>query len=310
MKLIEQCWFLGQVFYVITCILAKISIILTLLRITVNRIHIAILYAAMSLAIVVGLLFLFFTIFQCSPVNHFWNRFSESGKCIDVNALIDIAYVYSVGAAVTDFTIGLLPAFMIWNLRMGRRQKMAVAGILGLGCVFVFPPPSFISSSQALTHDNSASAAVIVRIPYLHHYADIQFLYKTTNISIWSNIEAGLGITAGSLTTLRPLIRFFREVSSGSRSYGQNPGSFPLSSTLNNTPYHQSKVDQDDAQRLWMGPVENDNYHGVRTVVLGNGRVAAAPVSSSEEELNPHGQPGTTTTVMGSRELGRMGKRG
>lgn len=294
----------------VTCIVAKISIILTLLRITVNRIHIAILYATMSLAIIVGLLFLFFTVFQCSPVNHFWNRFSESGKCIDVNILIDIAYVYSVGAAVTDFTIGLLPAFMIWNLRMGRREKVAVAGILGLGCMFVFPSPSIISSSQGLTHDNSASAAVIVRIPYLQHYADIQFLYRTTNISIWSNIEAGLGITAGSLTTLRPLIRFFREVSSGSRSYSRNPGSFPLSSTLNNTPYHQSKVDQDDAQRLWMGPVENDNYHGVRTVVLGNGRVAAAPVSSSEEELNPHGQPGNTTTVMESRELGRMGKRG
>lgn len=120
-----------------TCIAAKISIILSLLRITVNRIHNFILYAATGVAVSVGLLFLFFTIFQCSPVNYFWNRYTEPGKCIDVYVLIDIAYVYSVGAAITDFTIGLLPAFMIWNLRMSRRDKIAVAGILSLGCMFV-----------------------------------------------------------------------------------------------------------------------------------------------------------------------------
>ena len=286
--------------------MAKISIILTLLRITVNRIHVVILYAAMGLATVVGLLFFFFTIFQCTPVNAFWNRFSGNGKCIDTDILIDIAYVYSVGAAITDFTIGLLPAFMIWNLRMTTRDKVAVAGILGLGCMFVFLRSIFHLCFAHVNQSHRASAAVIVRIPYVHNYKDVQFLYKTTNISIWSNIEAGLGITAGSLTTLRPLIRFFREHSYGSRSHTRNPGSFPLSSTMGqNTPNIQSKMDHDDAQQLWTGPVETDNYHGVRTVVLGNGRVAAAPVSSSEEELTH------PNTVMGSRELGRrmMSKR-
>ena len=170
--------------------MAKISVILTLLRITVHRIHVAILYAAMGIATVVGLLFFFFTIFQCSPVSAFWNRLSGTGKCIDTDILIDIAYVYSVGAAITDFTIGLLPAFMIWNLRMTTRDKVAVAGILGLGCMSVFLS---IVDLRSHTHANQfyrASAAVIVRIPYVHHYKDIEFLYKTTNISIWSNIEA------------------------------------------------------------------------------------------------------------------------
>ncbi|ODM21332.1 hypothetical protein SI65_02175 [Aspergillus cristatus] len=276
------CWWLGQIFYITTCIVAKTSIILSLLRITVNRIHIGILYGAMGLNMLVGLLFFFFTIFQCTPINHFWNRLDQdSGKCIDVWVLIGIAYLYSVGSAITDFIIGLLPAFMIWNLRMSRRDKIAVSGILSLGCI--------------------ASAAVIVRIPYIRHYADREFLYKTTNISIWSNIEASLGITAGSLTTLRPLIRFFRKASTGSHSYSRNPGSYPLSSTLgNNTPYHQSKLE--DAQQLWTGGRDFEAY-GVRTVVLGNGRVAAAPANSSEEELNPH-----PNTVMGTREMRRMRK--
>jgi len=92
----------------------------------------------MGLNMIVGLLFFFFTVFQCTPVNHFWNRLDQdSGKCIDVQILLGIAYLYSVGAAITDFVIGLLPAFMIWNLRMSRRDKIAVGGILSLGCMFV-----------------------------------------------------------------------------------------------------------------------------------------------------------------------------
>jgi len=141
-----------------------------------------------------------------------------------------------------------------------------------------------------------AGLAVIIRFPYLKHYADKQFLYKTANVAIWSNIEAGLGITAGSLPTLRPLVQFFREASQA--SFSRNPGSYPLSTTLgNNTSLQQSKVAQ-DTQQLW--PSDKDiEAHGVHTVVLSNGRVAAAPATSSEEDLN---------TVMGSRDLGQMRK--
>ena len=132
-----KCWWLGQILYVSTCVVAKISIIITLLRITVERIHAWILYAAISLATVVGFIFFFFTIFQCHPVNFFWNNLGEKGTCIDKNLLIGIAYLYSVGAAVTDLIIGLLPIALIWNLRMNSRTKFAIAGILGIGCMYV-----------------------------------------------------------------------------------------------------------------------------------------------------------------------------
>lgn len=126
--------------YVVTCIIAKISIIISLLRITIDRIHVIVLYTAMAMSIIVGLLFFFFTIFQCRPVDIFWNRFTEKGTCIDVDVLIAIAYVYTAGAALTDLTIGLLPVFLIWNLKMNPRSKLAIVGILSIGCMFVFPP--------------------------------------------------------------------------------------------------------------------------------------------------------------------------
>lgn len=95
----------------------------------------------MTLATTVGIIFFFFTIFQCTPVNFFWNRAQPgaSGTCVNNGVLIGIAYLYSVGAAITDLTIGMLPIALIWNLRMNKRTKCAVAGILGIGCMFVIP---------------------------------------------------------------------------------------------------------------------------------------------------------------------------
>lgn len=113
--------------------LAKISIALMLLRITITRVHVWILYAIMSLSIIIGVLFFFFMVFECHPVDYFWNRFSMSGKCLDTNIVIGIVYVYSVGAALSDLAIGILPVFLIWGLRMNTRSKIAVAGILGIG---------------------------------------------------------------------------------------------------------------------------------------------------------------------------------
>ncbi|KAL5364389.1 putative integral membrane protein [Aspergillus floccosus] len=181
------CWWLGQIFYIWTCVVAKISIVLTLLRITIVRTHAIILYIITTLNVIVGLLFFFFSIFQCKPIDFFWDRMTKRGTCLDPDLLLGIVYLYTVMAAVTDFTIGLLPIFMIWNLQMRRRTKFSLAVILGLGIV--------------------ASSAVIIRIPFLQTFKDEDFLYATWQISIWSNVEANLGIAAGSMSTIRPLIR-------------------------------------------------------------------------------------------------------
>lgn len=119
----------------------KISIILTLLRLAIERIHLWILYAAISFASVVGLLFLFFTVFQCRPVDYFWNKgaTTERGTCIDTDILIIIGYVYSAGAAVTDLTIVVIPVALIWNLRMNRLNKSVVLVILCIGSMSVVP---------------------------------------------------------------------------------------------------------------------------------------------------------------------------
>lgn len=109
-----------------------------LLRITVSQAHIAALYVAMALNIIAGGIFFFLTLFQCSPVSHFWHRLDQPGKCLEINIIIDLAYLCSAVAAFTDFLIGLLPALIIQHLQMSRRNKILAGGIMSLGCMLVF----------------------------------------------------------------------------------------------------------------------------------------------------------------------------
>lgn len=54
---------------------------------------------------------------------------------------------------------------------------------------------------------HSASVAVLCRMAYVMDFKNPDFLWATLDIAIWSDIEQGLAITAGSLATLRPLYR-------------------------------------------------------------------------------------------------------
>ncbi|CAG8414264.1 unnamed protein product [Penicillium salamii] len=168
------CWWLGQILYVFTCTIARLSIATTFLRLTVERIHSWILYGVMMISTAVGTVFLFFTIFQCRPVAYYWKQSSTEGRCLDINILLGIVYMYSGVAAACDFTLGSLPIFMFWRLQMNRGTKFVVSGILGLACMFVCSACSPILELMLII--GRASIAVIIRIPFLHYAGRPDFL--------------------------------------------------------------------------------------------------------------------------------------
>ncbi|KZM23401.1 uncharacterized protein EKO05_0003931 [Ascochyta rabiei] len=181
----RKCWFYCYLFYCCSMILSKISIGCFLLRISVKRVHTMIIYAAMFVSTFACTAFFFVTLFQCNPVKFFWEKSLEDGTCIDNRVIIALGFVYSIFSIIADFTFALLPAFLVWNLQLKRRTKIALIPLLTMGCV--------------------ASAAVIARLPFLPKLNSPDFLWDTIDIAIWSTVEQGLAITAGSLATLRPL---------------------------------------------------------------------------------------------------------
>lgn len=100
----------------------------------------------------------------------------------------DSTYAQSAISIVTDWTYGILPVFIVWDLQMSKQKRITLALVLGLGAI--------------------ASVATIVRVPYLVTLTQTDdFLFATVDVAIWSTVEPGVGISVVCLATLRPLFR-------------------------------------------------------------------------------------------------------
>ncbi|KAL6712378.1 hypothetical protein ACN47E_000255 [Coniothyrium glycines] len=209
----KHCWWFCYLFYAVSMICSKLSIGYLLLRISIRKLHTYIIYCAMLISVVAGGTFFFVCIFQCYPVSYMWQRRLQNGKCIDTNVISGLSYTYSVCSIISDFTFAIIPAFLVWHLQLKRRAKIALIPLITMGCI--------------------ASAAVIARIPFLKYFNSPDFLWATTDIAIWSTIEQGLAITAGSLATLRPL--FFmamHKLGLTTRASGNRPSNYGMSAPL------------------------------------------------------------------------------
>lgn len=88
-----------------------------------------------------------------------------------------------------------------------------------------------------------ASASTVIRIPYIYSIRDNNDpLFIFTDLAIWSIIENGLGLSAVSLATLRPLFkkifskdyltpRQYRKQKQSGYTHADNQGQFSLQST-------------------------------------------------------------------------------
>jgi hypothetical protein len=73
--------------------------------------------------------FIFLVIFQCLPVSYFWDK-ATPGHCVDPVVVADSTYAHSAISAISDWTFGTLPAFIIHKLQMHWRVKTSVAALL------------------------------------------------------------------------------------------------------------------------------------------------------------------------------------
>lgn len=189
-------------------IFSKISIGIFLLRIIVERIQVWFIYGALAINVMTGLVFFFVTTLQCQPVSYFWHK-GQPGTCVPIGIIIALTYLYSSLNIICDFTFALLPIFIVRKLNMKRRMKVAIIPLLSMGCI--------------------ASSAVVVRLAYVETFRNPDFLCKlsppstilhvfpfsltkriavaTVDIAIWSTVEGGLAVTAGSLACIRPLFK-------------------------------------------------------------------------------------------------------
>ncbi|PQE17462.1 hypothetical protein CJF32_00008691 [Rutstroemia sp. NJR-2017a WRK4] len=204
-------WWCCEAVYVLSNMALKLSIAIFLLRIAVDRIHRIIIYVTVITIELTSFAYFFIFILQCIPSEFFWTQYiGGKGKCVNPKVTVDASYAYSAITCACDWTLGLMPIFLVWNLQMNSRTKISVGIILAVGAI--------------------ASTATIIRLPYLYELSEVNdFLYATVDVAIWSTCETGIGITVCSLATLRPLFKSFfnRSKLFGSSSRKNTSAGFP-----------------------------------------------------------------------------------
>lgn len=209
-----RMWFmLFQLFYVLSTVPIKASICVALIRVTPRKLYRWILYTVMALTAVAAVVTDVAVLAWCKPVAATWDP--SAGKCAAGSVITNVSYFISAVSILTDWTCAILPAIILWDVQLQFRIKLPVMIILGLGFV--------------------ASAATLVRLRYLVVYnRPDKYLLNVAHIAIWSIAESGLGLIAGSMATLRPLLKYMpclgsvspsRRAMSQSRRNGVRPQS-------------------------------------------------------------------------------------
>ncbi|KAI4681049.1 uncharacterized protein J4E88_005554 [Alternaria novae-zelandiae] len=171
-------------------------------------------------------------------------------------------YFYAVSAmfvkisvAVALLRIAVGRRFFTWALWALIGATMVAALVFCIGIANIF--------AVMLALASFASCATIVRLKYLTLYSDPgEFMYSTGKIGFWSLTEVGIGLIAGSLPPLRPLLSLRIRVSAGSNSPAASGGQAYQSGINNRQPTSRSRVIAMDTFQTLGDNDEADNSDG------------------------------------------------
>lgn len=109
----------------------------SLLRITPNPVYKKIIYGIIAGSIATILTSDISVFVTCRPMAYTWDKTIEGGKCSTVQAILVLSYVFSAMNIVTDWSTAILPAFIVRDLKLSVRIKLAVTFLLGMGIMYV-----------------------------------------------------------------------------------------------------------------------------------------------------------------------------
>lgn len=240
----------------------KVALGIFFLRVVVKNWQRYVIYVTIFISTGYNIAYLFLAVFQCgNPSQFLLHEFQQ--KCSSTGTLLSINYTSGVINALSDWVFALLPISIVWSAKMPRPAKISAGCILGLGAL--------------------GSIASIIRLIYIGGLLpNFNFFSTAVNVTIWSIVEPGIGITAASLATLRPLLRSCFE-------------SMKTSLTPSDGTRRSNKKSTNGSDNTW----------------LSDDLKPASPVSFSERKgygPGPNWEDRNITTVIGnSRVMEKMG---
>ena len=113
----------------------KISLGLFFLRAMATTWHRHVIYAAVGISTIFGVLYFFFTVFQCGVFKNildFGLKRVTGKQCVSPKWAIGMGYAHGAITAATDLTFAILPLVVLRGMQMSKREKATVVLILSL----------------------------------------------------------------------------------------------------------------------------------------------------------------------------------
>ncbi|WYZ44851.1 hypothetical protein EsH8_VIII_000167 [Colletotrichum jinshuiense] len=178
----------------------KVSIALSLLRLSKNRWYSRSLWALIGFVAVYTVLAWLSFFLYCTPLEGYWNK-SLKPKCYNIKLFINFALVNTSFNIFTDVCFATLPIPIIWVLQMKLRTRVYLIVVLSLGYLAVIM--GIIKAVYQIGQTSNKDGTF---------YQSIQF---------WGFLQLNLGIIAACAPAIKPLVGRALKISS-SRHYNSD----------------------------------------------------------------------------------------
>lgn len=225
-------------------------------------------YVSVALNTIFGLVRFIYILAQPCHVGAFISPM-ESAACPSSRPFLVLGATSTLLAALTDLVFAVLSVVAIWNMMLPRHEQIVAAALLVMG--------------------TAGGVISLIRFAAVIHRVDMQHsIVLSILVARWSILELGLGITAASLATLRPLSRKFFGRLYSSSSEGDSPA--PLMRQIydddeeRGKPNVHAKFNRDSLFLFGLGRFKSDAEGGLQIVntnvhVLARKDTDATPIS-------------------------------
>jgi tetrahydromethanopterin S-methyltransferase subunit C len=130
----RKLFFIAEFFYASGAVIIKCSIAITLIRIADSRRRFTwTIYSIMTATTLSAIIFMIGVANICHPITTLWGE-TTTGSC-NLKLDSDVSFFFSAIEILTDWSLAILPAVLLWKIQMKSRVKVSVAIILALGAL-------------------------------------------------------------------------------------------------------------------------------------------------------------------------------
>ncbi|OAX82507.1 hypothetical protein ACJ72_03144 [Emergomyces africanus] len=184
---------IGSLFGILAISVPKLAVAAMLNRIFVpTRFHRNMVWFLSGFATIVGCVCFPVLMTICRPHKATWDKRIKNAKCRNPSSSTDYLIFTGAVSAFVDLYFAVYAVVVCWKLKVLVLQKIAVCVALGLGSI-------------------ACAVAIVkcVQLPTLKQRVDTT--YRSSELIIWTKLEADTVIMASCVPTLKPIFQLFQK---------------------------------------------------------------------------------------------------